>query len=189
MEVWLIIWDNMAKKKKKRSFLSKLFSRFLVCIIFILGCLIILKSSPSLKKDVYQYVFNSNISFGKFQQIYEKYIGKFPFKESVQTVSSNFNYLKNEEYKDGAKLSVGKDYVTVSRKSGIVIFAGEKEGYGKTVIVQEADDLEVWYGGLKEIKVSMYDYLKSGEVIGSCDDDLYMAFMKDGKVLNYKKYI
>ena len=69
-------------------------------------------------------------------------------------------------------------------------FAGEKEGYGNTVVILQADDTEVWYGNLSNIEVSMYDYLKAGDIVGeTLDDKLYMVFMKDGKVLDYKDYI
>jgi len=36
----------------------------------------------------------------------------------------------------------------------------------------------------------MYDYLKAGDIVGeTLDDKLYIVFMKDGKVLDYKDYI
>ena len=41
----------MSKKRiKKVSFISKLLSKFLVCVVVLLGILITLKSSPSLRE-------------------------------------------------------------------------------------------------------------------------------------------
>ena len=75
-------------------------------------------------------------------------------------------------------------------KSGIVVFTGEKEGYGNTVVVQQGDGVEVWYANIKEIKVSMYDYLKAGDILGEADGSkLYLVFTKEGEILDYKKYI
>ena len=75
-------------------------------------------------------------------------------------------------------------------KSGIVVFAGEKEGYGNTVVVQQGDGIEVWYGNIKDIKVEMYDYLKTGDILGEINGTkMYLVFTKDGKRLDYKKYI
>ena len=43
----------MAKKVfRKVSFLSKVFSKFLVCVIILLGVLIALKGSPSLREFI-----------------------------------------------------------------------------------------------------------------------------------------
>jgi len=72
---------------------------------------------------------------------------------------------------------------------GIVIFVGEKEGYGKTVIVQQESGIDVWYSNIKEINVKVYDYIKKGELIGSVDNNLYLVFIKNGEVIDYKKYI
>jgi len=43
---------------------------------------------------------------------------------------------------------------------------------------------------LKTIGVSLYDYIKKGENIGETDGtSLYMVFTKEGKTLDYQKYI
>ena len=183
-----------AKLKKPGKF-SRFCSKFLVCIVLMLGLLIVLKGNPTLKKNVYDKIFSENINFSKITDLYEKYLGSiFPLdiKDSdTQTVSSKkIDYTKAEAYKDGVSLTVSKNYAAGILKSGIVTFAGEKEGYGNTVVILQADDTEVWYGNLSNIEVSMYDYLKAGDIVGqTLDDKLYMAFMKDGKVLDYKDYI
>ncbi len=181
-------------KLKKAGRFSRLCSRFLVCVVLILGILIILKGNPVLKKNVYDKVFSSNINFSKISDIYEKYLGSvFPLdlkKDDTQTVSSSkIDYKNLEKYQDGVSLEVSKNYAVNIFKGGIVTFAGEKEGYGNTVVVLQADDTEVWYGNLSRIDVSMYDYLKTGAIIGECDEKLYLVFKKDGQVLDYKKYI
>lgn len=185
----------MGKKIKKVSFFSKLFSKFLLCIILLLITLIALKASPSLREKLYIGVFQKHFSFAKINAAYEKLFGSsLPLNISgVKTslVSSNkIDYEKIEKYKDGAKLTVTDGYVIPSLKGGIVIFTGEKEGYGNTVIIQQSDGVEVWYANIKEIKVNMYDYLKSGDILGEADNKkIYLVFTKDGKSLDYKKYI
>lgn len=183
-----------AKLKKTGKF-SKFCSKFLICIILVLGVLIVLKGNPVFKKEVFDKVFSNNINFSKISNIYEKYLGSvFPLdlkKDNTQTVSSvKLDYTSADKYKDGVSLTVSKNYAVNILKGGIVTFAGEKEGYGNTVIILQADDIEVWYGNLNKIDVSMYDYLKTGSIIGECaGDKLYMVFKKDGKVLDYKEYI
>ena len=73
--------------------------------------------------------------------------------------------------------------------SGIVIFIGDKEGYGKTVIVQQENGVDVWYSNLEEINVKLYDYIKKGNLIGMVNQNLYLVFIKNGDVIDYKEYI
>ena len=54
-----------------------------------------------------------------------------------------------ESYKDGVSLSVTDDYLVPSQLGGIVVFVGEKEGYGKTVVVQQYNGIDLWYGNIK----------------------------------------
>lgn len=184
----------MRKKKFKTNRFSILLSRFLVFIIFVLSGLILLKGSPNLRNIVFKNVFQNNLKFAKINELYEKYFGSsLPLtgSDSLTLVSSEkINYNNKEKYKDGVKLTVSKNYAIPLLNSGIVVFTGEKEGYGNTVIMQGADDVEIWYSNLKEIKVSMYDYLKKGSIIGEAmEDNLVLVFTKDGKNLDYKKYI
>ena len=75
-------------------------------------------------------------------------------------------------------------------KNGLVIFIGEKEEYGNTVIVQQADGIDVWYSNLENVSVKMYDYVSQGDYLGETKDDyFYLIFKKEGNVLNYQDYI
>lgn len=184
----------MRKKEFKTNRFSKLLSRFLVFVIIVLCGLIFLKKSPNLRNVVFKNVFQNNLKFAKINDLYEKYFGSaLPLtgSDSLSLVSSEkLSFEKEEGYKDGVKLTVSNNYAVPLLDSGIVVFTGEKEGYGNTVIVQGANDVEVWYSNLKEVKVSMYDYLKKGSIVGeTMDNNLVLVFTKDGKNLDYKKYI
>ena len=111
--------------------------------------------------------------------------------DAILPVSSlKIQYDSLKKYKDGVILSVSQNYAISCLESGIVIFTGEKEGYGNTVIIQGADETEFWYANLNGLKVQMYDYIKKGEIVGEAlDGKLVLAFKKDGKVLDYKKFI
>lgn len=179
------------KEEKKVSKLSKLLSRFLVLIIFVLIGLIALKSNLELRSFVYKNVFQNNLKFAKLDEIYEKYFGSsIPnFKDDTALVSKEkIDYTDLEEYKDGVKLKISDDYVIPSLRSGIITFAGEKDGVN-TVILEDSDGVEHSYFNLKEIKVGMYDYIKEGQTIGSASGEVILEFRKDGKKVDYKKYI
>lgn len=185
----------MAKKKKEhKSKLLKYLNRFLLLVVISLISLIVLKSSSSLQEKVYKTVFQNNFSFAKINEVYEKYFGSsLPFvkEESEQLVSAiSLEYQEDEKYKDGVKLTVENDYLIPATSSGLIIFAGEKEGYGNTIVLQRPDGIEVWYSNLDTTSVSLYDYVKSGTTIGVAKDNtLYMVFTEDGEYLDYKDYI
>ena len=74
--------------------------------------------------------------------------------------------------------------------SGVVIFLGEKEDYGNTLIVQQENGIDVWYSNINFSNISMYEYLEKGRYIGEANGDIiYLLFQKDGKFLDYKEYI
>lgn len=185
----------MAKKKKEhKSKFLKYLNRFLLLIVICLISLIVLKSNPSLQESVYKTVFQNNFSFAKINDLYEKYFGSsLPFvkEEKEQLVNAtSLEYQKAEKYKDGVKLTLESDYLIPATSSGLIIFAGEKEGYGNTIVLQRPDNVEIWYSNLDSTSVSLYDYVKSGTTIGVAKDNtLYMVFTKDGEYLDYKEYI
>ncbi len=45
-------------------------------------------------------------------------------------------------------------------ESGIVVYIGEKENYKQTVIVQQMNGVDVWYGNIKQANVKLYDYVE-----------------------------
>ncbi len=187
----------MARKTKikiKPSRLSKYFSRFLVLIVVLLISMIVLKGNADLRETIYNKVFKNNMAFAKINDVYKKYFGSsLPLsdnKDALELVSAEkLEYKSVSKYKDGAKLTIKENYAVPAMDSGIVIFSGEKDGYGKTVIIQRPDNIEVWYGNLKNASVSLYDYIKKGEIVGEADNTLYMVFYKEGKVLDYQKYL
>ena len=51
-------------------------------------------------------------------------------------------------------------------KTGKVIFAGRKGGYGKLVGIEHPDDFTTWYGHLSRIRVKVGQTVSQGKVIG-----------------------
>ena len=77
-----------------------------------------------------------------------------------------------------------------SIESGIVVFMGEKEGYGNTIIIEQVNGVDVYYSNINPSNIKLYDYIEKGKLLGEVKDNkLYMVFQKDGKYLDYKKYI
>lgn len=180
---------------KKRPRLFSFIIRVMVLSILFLGALIYTKASTNNKQFFYDLVFKDNISFAPINNLYNKYLGGIlPFKDIVKDNKPVFKeklaFNESNIYKDGVALSVDKEYLVPAIDSGIVVFIGDKEDYGKTVIVQQVNGIDVWYGNVTNLNVKMYDYVEGGGLLGeTVSDKLYMVFKKDGKVLDYKKYI
>ena len=177
---------------------SKLFScinRFLFTILITLIVLIVLKANSNFKTTFYKYVYEDNISFADINNLYEKYLGnqipfKNLFKEETELVfNETLKYNNKEKYNDGVKLIVDEKYLVPAIKEGMVVFIGEKEGYGKTIIVSGTDGIDIWYGNINS-NVKLYDYIEKSTILGEViDTNLYLLFKKENEILNYEDFI
>ena len=183
------IKDLIKTKKTNKINLSKI---LLLLVLFLIS-LILIKSNKNFKDNFYKYVFENNITFATINKTYEKYFGKpIPFDNLIKeemVFNEKLVYSSKESYKDGVSLSVTDDYLVPSQLGGIVVFVGEKEGYGKTVVVQQYNGIDLWYGNMENINVELYDYIEKGSLIGSVNKKLYLVYKKNGKVLDYNEQI
>lgn len=197
-----MIRNEIRNRKPKKStsikipvYLSKYLSKFLITMAFTLVTLIVLKGNKSLQPIFYKEVYDTNFSFATVNHLYEKYLGSpLPFKDFFKDIEPVFNekltFTEANKYKDGVKLTVEKNYLVPNQLSGLVVFIGEKEGYGKTVVVQQVNGIDLWYSNVNDISVKLYDYIEKGTLIGTTIDNyLYLVYKKDGVVLNYEDYI
>lgn len=178
---------------KKNNVGTIFFIKLLISIVITLIILIIIKSSSDFKNTFYKQIYSNNISFIKLKEVYNKYIGDFDIFDKVVKTETVFNeeliYNSSEVYLDGVKLSVSSNYLVPINESGIVVFIGEKENYGNTVIIQRIDGIDEWYGNVENVNVKLYDYVSEGELLGEANDNLYLVYKKDGNVLNYEEYL
>ena len=191
--------SSTSKKVEKRLVLKKSVRKFinrcLIVIILFLGCLIMVKSNTSFKSKIIDYVYSDSFKFTKLRSIYEKYFGKILSADKVvpeekKVFNEKISYNSANVYKDGVKLAVSSNYMVPTLESCIVVFMGEKEGYGNTIIIEQIDGIDVWYSNIKSNQVKMYDYVEKGSMLGEVSGDaFYMVFQKDGNYLNYKDYI
>ena len=167
--------------------------KFLILVCLTILTLVLLKNNQ-FKTNFYKYVYDDNISFSQINKWYkEKFGSSLPFSKYLEKTTMVFdeklNYKEANKYKDGVSLLVGDNYLVPALDSGIVIFIGEKEGYGNTVIIQQENGIDLWYSNLKEINLKLYDYVKDGNLIGVSNNNLYLVFYKDGEVVDYQEYI
>lgn len=186
-----VIKKKLVLKKSIRSFIS----RVLVTIAIFLFGMILVKSDVSFKNKILDNVYNKQFKFVQLGEIYQKYFGNILSIDKVlvdekPVFQEKLSYLKSSKYKDGVKLTVDENYMVPILESGIVIFLGEKEGYGNTVVVEQVDGIDVYYSNVSFSNIKLYDYVEKGELLGEAQDKkLYLLFQKDGKFLDYKEYI
>ena len=194
MDIEEIKREMKLKKKhkiKKNIKYGNHLSCILITILLVLICLITFKIKPDLKDNFYKHVYEDNFKFIYFKKIYDKY-----FKEIVpNTMTKNvfneaLNYESATKYEDGCSLKVAKNYLIPAIDSGMVVYIGDKDKLGNTIIVQGINGNDIWYGNVSSASVKLYDYIEKGSLIGETKDDkLYLVFKKDGKILNYEDYI
>lgn len=174
--------------------IERIIFKTLITIILTILTLIIIKQNPKYKQDIYNQIYDNSITFSKINQTYKKYFGgPIPFLDFIdndqKVFNENLEYTEINKYIDGAKLTVANEYLIPSQTEGIVIYIGEKENYGKTIIVQDSRGIDYWYGNLTDTSVKLYDYVKSGAYLGVCSNELYLVYKKDGEILNYNDFI
>lgn len=179
--------------KKEKKIYSKSINKFLITIVLTLICLIVLKANTKLQSKFYHYIYEDTMKFTYFKGMYEKYFGSIlptNLKKEVTVFNEKLSYNNISSYGDGCKLEVDNNYLIPALNSGMVVYIGNKEKLGNTIIVQQIDGIDVWYGNVSTTSLKLYDYIEKGSLIGEAkDNNLYIVFKKDGQVLEYEKYL
>ncbi len=193
--------EERLKKKHQKKFKDHqppkgkngLFTRLLLSIILVLISTIVSYSNETYKNILKQEIFETTLSFTSMNEWLTDRFGHslpIPMPENVIPVQNEHNELENvTNYYDGIMASVKKDSTISALNSGIVVFLGEKENYGPCIIIQGIDGVDIWYGNITNIDLSMYDYVEKNHLLGSAiDNHVYFVIQKDGQYLNYEEY-
>ena len=175
----------------KKRIINKYLTRFMLAIIFFLASIIFTNISDTNLLLYKEYVLTESLPFTKIKNWYEELFGSvLPKSENTQTVmSGKLVYKEITDYLDGEVLTVNAKSLVNALASGVVVYSGEKEGYGNTVIIQGIDGADIWYGNLENISVSLYDYIESDTILGNTTDEyLYLVIKKDNKFIKYEDY-
>ena len=148
----------------------------------------------NLSKEFKHNLFNKSLNFVKINSFSKKLLGKDVFyyqnnNDTVQALSQNFDSSTKLKYYDGEKFIVSNNLPIGAIKSGVVISIGNQDKYGNTVIIQGVDGFNIWYGNLKDVNLSLYDYVEEGNLIGSVDKDyIYLVIEKNNRFYTYEEY-
>ncbi len=171
--------------------ISKAFTKILLSVIFILASTIYIKLSPDNLEYFKKHIFESNLTFTKINNWYHNTFGNIlptVTEPKDNLVSSNSLTDAKERYLDGYKITSSGSPVTIIT-SGILVYQGEKEGYGNTFIVQGVDGVDIWYGGITDSNLKLYDYVDANTILGNTKDGYYyLVFSSNGTYLSYEDY-
>lgn len=174
------------------NYIKKLSIRIMITIITLLIIGMLYKSN-NMKDKIEKYLFTDNISFVKINNIYDKYLGGIlPLDSTSNTVEvfdEDIKYNDISIYYDGVVLDVEDSYLVPVLREGMVVFIGEKDNYGNTVIIEDLDGIRTWYGNISNTSLKLYDYVSKGTLLGEASNKLYLVFSKEDKYLNYEEYI
>lgn len=182
---------RLVLKKHIRTFLMK--TMFVIIITLI--SLIAIKKDPSVKNIILENVYEKSFKFTKAKELYKKYFGNIiplekVVKEEKPVFDEKLTYKSKNAYKDGVALTVDQNYLVPALESGVVIFIGEKNDYGKTIIIEQTNGVAVFYSNIEFVDIKLYDYIEKGELLGEAiNSKVYLVFSQEGKYLDYKNYI
>lgn len=185
------IKKKLVLKKKVHTILTKI----MLLIIITLITLISIKANPKLKIIIKENIYEKSLKFATARKIYNKYFGNIiPIEKIIAEEKPVFNeelvYKKDKVYENGVELQVEQNYLVPALESGVVIFLGEKSGYGKTLIIEQINGIAVFYSNIEFVDIKLYDFIEKGELLGEAQNEkIYLTFSKEGKYLNYKEFI
>lgn len=177
--------------KVNKKMINKYITKVMLGIIFFLVSTIFTNFSDKNLLLYKEYVFTESLPFTKIKGWYEDLFGEvLPKNDNTKTVfNGKLVYKEIVDYLDGEKLTVSSNSLVNSIGSGVVVYNGEKEGYGNTVIIQGIDGVDIWYGNLQNVSVSLYDYIEADTVIGEVTNEyLYLVIKKDNEFIKYEDY-
>lgn len=187
------IKNDIENKYSFKNYLFSFFIKSLIVVIFFLLASIYINISSDNKKKLKNIVYKNNLSFARIYGMYQKYLGEIiPFKTNneIKKVSGeSFKY--NSVGKEGNfylfKVDAGENISAF--KSGIVIEKKKDKTYGNIVKIQDKQGVIITYGNLTNVSVFLYDYVSKDEIIGVCEEKVYLMFQKNGKYLKYDEFI
>ena len=178
----------------KLKYAKNLISRVLITVIFVLGSIIFTNISEDNKALYQKYVLEDSLEFTKINELYQSVFGDVDIAKKdnntdSEVVFGDVSYTNIEPFKNGVKLTVGMNEAISVITSGIVVFIGEKDDLGNTVIIQGNDGVDIWYSNITDTDISVYDYIEAGSILGSSNsEDIYLTINKDCEFINYEEY-
>lgn len=130
------------------------------------------------------------------EQIKNYVLNDLHFQNGLQWLSNQFDNLtsQNDSVFVSSKVSytqVKDNYYTnhtnevLNFSKGRVIYVGEQAILGKYVTVLLDNNVEVTYGKMNDVFVSLYDQVDAATLLGTCNDQVMIIFTQGEKEIDY----
>lgn len=184
--------SHLKKKDKNSKYISELFTRTLISIILVLLCAIYINLSDKNLIFFKDHFFNETLAFTKINSLYTKYFGSIVpenLNNTIPVFETGKKYV-NITPENNSYLVELTSNVFPFLESGVVVFLGEKEGHGKTMIVQGIDGVDIWYSNLENYNVTLYDYVEKDKIVGEFKENkALLTFIENGQNIGYENYL
>lgn len=191
METLDQVVNRMKNKKTNISAIHPSFiTKMLLSIILVFLFMIYFKLDNKNMDNIKENLFTNSMEFTKVNKWYKKTFGSIaPTIDNDEMVFENKPLIVSSEVtKNYEKLTLS-DSLIKCFSGGIVVFIGEKENLGNTIIIQGNDGYDIWYSNIENISLSVYDYVSEGTILGEAKDKiLYLNIKNDKETLSYEKY-
>ncbi len=188
----IMISKKDLNKRKPSSFISKIITKILLSIIFLLSSLIFTNLSTNNYAFYKENIINNTFRYTKIKKYYEKYFGKVISKKEnkdIPVFSESPVINKIEPYEDKEKLIFNGETDVSAVQSGIVVYIGDKDDLGYTIIIQGIDDVDIWYSNISDCKYKLYDYVEKDKTIGKTNDYIIINIIKNNNHIKYEEYL
>ncbi len=187
-----LVNENHKKEGKPSKYISNLFSRTLLSVILVLLCAIYINLDDKNLINFNNKFFNETLAFTKINNLYAKYFGNIipeKINKTVPVFENGKNYTNIENIDHSYKLQLNSNIFNFL-ESGVVVFIGDKENLGKTIIVQGIDGVDIWYSNLENVNLTMYDYVEKESIVGEFkENSAILTFMENGEYKSYENYL
>lgn len=177
------MYNNRDSRKGRRGiWLTKILLGMIVFLLVLIGC-----NLSNKFRDIFtNKVLEENINFYQFKNVIDKFLNKNDNTE-VQEVSGDVvSFL---EYEGRYIIQIDQDEGINFLKPGIIVYIGDKDNLGNTVIVQGNDGVDLWYSGVILDSHELYDYVSVKDLLGISENTNYiLSIYKDGELLKYEEY-
>ena len=123
------------------------------------------------------------MQFSKVTSWINQHFLSFQGQEETATVSSKMNYthIKDNYYTNQSNevLNFGK---------GRVIYVGEQNLLGKYVTILLENNIEVTFGNMQDVFVSMYDQVEESTILGTYEDQVMIVFTQGEQEIDYSTF-
>ena len=162
---------------------SKFYNAMIKCMVVLMVVIAVcayVKVSPN-GEQVKDYIFN-DLNFQQVTKWFQQQLSHLNNNESI-SVSSQVSYT---HIKDNYYTNQSNEVLNFSK--GRVIYVGEQKLLGKYVTVLLENNIEVTYGQLTDVFVSLYDKIEEATIIGTYNEQVMIIFTQGEKEIDYDTF-